>query len=117
MDVGDFNGSYFDLSPWRSAVIVPRYSDGSQWAGPSSSQDRVLSHRAVTYHSRQQRLAAIAASAGIDCRVEGRAVRVGGKRRRPEEGGDRLLGCDLVGLSVADPAACSGGLWPGPCLD
>ena len=88
MDVGDFNGSYFDLSPWRSAVVVPRYSDGSNWAGASSSQDCVLSHRAITYHSRQQRLAAIATSAGIDCRVEGRTVRVGGKRRRPEEGGD-----------------------------
>ena len=89
MDVGDFNGSYFDLSPWRSAVVVPRYSDGSQWAGqPSLSPGRALSHRTVTYHSRPQRLAAVATSAGIECRVEGGVVRLGGKRRRPEDGGD-----------------------------
>ena len=88
MDVGDYAGSYFDLSPWRSAIVVPCYSTGSAWAGGPSSAGGRVAQRTVTYHSRVRRLMAIGQSAGINCRVEGGQLRVGGKRLRVEEGGD-----------------------------
>ena len=71
-DVPDFTGSYFDLSPWRSAIVTTCYSDGSRWVeGCRASVDGSVGVRraAQSYHSRKQRLSALADAAGIDAGV------------------------------------------------
>ena len=91
-DMPDFTGSYFDLSPWCSTVVVPSYSDGRRWvAGSQAGADRLVgSRRAVpaAYSTRQQRLSALADAAGIDEGVMAGAGLRACKRRRVEEGGD-----------------------------
>ena len=90
-DVSDYAGSYFDLGPWCSVAVLPRFSDGRRWvAGGQSSVDGRVGVRvaATTFHSRRQRLGAVADAAGIDGGVMARAGLRMGKRRRLEEGGD-----------------------------
>ena len=84
--MGDLRASYFDLSPWCSAVVVP---NGAGWAGRVVRRSRAAPvERPVTYHSRQQRLCAMAVAAGVDSGIVERRWGGGGKRRRVEEGGD-----------------------------
>ena len=90
-DVPDYTGSYFDLSPWCSAIVVPSYSEGRQWvAGSQTGADGRVGARRVapTYFTRQQRLGALADAAGIDAGVMVSAGLRAGKRRRVEEGRD-----------------------------
>ena len=90
-DVSDYSGSYFDLGPWCSVAVLPRFSDGRRWAegGHAGEDGRVVGERAApTFYSRRQRLGAVADAAGIDGGVMERAGLRVGKRRRVEEGGD-----------------------------
>ena len=90
-DVSDYAGSYFDLGPWCSVAVMPRFSDGRRWAGGGqASEDGRVGARvaATTFYSRRQRLGAVADAAGIDVGVMARAGLRAGKRRRMEEGGD-----------------------------
>ena len=86
-DVGDMHASYFDLSPWCSAVVVPN-GGGRAWAGVQRSGRPLRTEPAAIYHSRQQRLRALAVAAGVDSCIVERRWGGGGKRRRVEEGGD-----------------------------
>ena len=91
VDVPDYTGSYFDLSPWCSAVIVPCYSGAQRWVeGNRAGGDVRVGERKVapTYFTRQQRLSALADAAGIDASVMVSAGLRAGKRRRVEDGRD-----------------------------
>ena len=96
-DMPDYNGSYFDLAPWRTSVLMPSYSGGRLWAegGQSGCAGQVGVRRAVSrdasgsgFATRSQRLEVLADAAGIDRGVQERVGLRGGKRRRLEEGGD-----------------------------